>query len=87
MSRPYRVAGLLALSPLIATLLRTGEFMAKYMYQASYTLEGVRGLLKETASGRRKAVESAIAALGRKGRVVLLLFRERRCRAYHGPSR
>ncbi len=40
--------------------------MAKYMYQATYTLEGVRGLLKETASGRRKAVESAIAALGGK---------------------
>jgi len=40
--------------------------MAKYMYQASYTLEGVRGLLKETASGRRKAIESAIAALGGK---------------------
>ena len=37
--------------------------MAKYMYQASYTVEGVRGLLKESASGRRKAVESAIAAL------------------------
>ena len=30
------------------------EFMAKYMYQATYTLEGVRGLLKETASGRRR---------------------------------
>ncbi len=40
--------------------------MAKYMYQATYTLEGVRGLLKETASGRQKAVESAIAALGGK---------------------
>ena len=40
--------------------------MAKYMYQASYTVEGVRGLLKETASGRRKAIESAIAALGGK---------------------
>ncbi|MDP9112548.1 MAG: GYD domain-containing protein [Acidobacteriota bacterium] len=40
--------------------------MAKYMYQASYTLEGVRGLLKDTASGRQKAVESAITALGGK---------------------
>ena len=37
--------------------------MAKYMFQASYTVEGVRGLMKETASGRRKAVESAITAL------------------------
>src|SRR5260370_38044624 len=40
--------------------------MAKYMYQGSYTVEGVRGLLKETASGRRKAVEAAIVALGGK---------------------
>ena len=40
--------------------------MAKYMYQASYTVEGLRGLLKETASGRQKAVESAITALGGK---------------------
>ncbi len=40
--------------------------MPKYMYQAAYTVEGVRGLLKETASGRRKAVESAISALGGK---------------------
>jgi uncharacterized protein with GYD domain len=40
--------------------------MAKYMYQASYTLEGVRGLLKETASRRRQAVATAITALGGK---------------------
>ena len=40
--------------------------MAKFMYQASYTVEGVRGLLKESASGRRKAIESAIGALGGK---------------------
>ena len=40
--------------------------MAKFMYQATYTPEGVRGLLKETASGRRKAVESAVTALGGK---------------------
>ena len=40
--------------------------MAKFMYQGSYTVEGVRGLLKESASGRRKAIESAIGALGGK---------------------
>jgi uncharacterized protein with GYD domain len=40
--------------------------MAKFMYQASYTLDGVRGLLKETASGRREAIKAAIAALGGK---------------------
>jgi uncharacterized protein with GYD domain len=37
--------------------------MPKFMYQASYTTEGVRGLLKETASGRSKAIETAITAL------------------------
>ncbi len=50
--------------------------MAKYMYQASYTVEGVRGLLKETASGRRKAVESAIAALGGKVEAFYYCFGE-----------
>jgi uncharacterized protein with GYD domain len=40
--------------------------VAKYLFQASYTLEGIRGLLKDTASGRRKAVESAINAMGGK---------------------
>lgn len=40
--------------------------MPKYMYQASYTVDGMRGLLKDTASARRKAVETAINALGGK---------------------
>lgn len=40
--------------------------MAKYMYQVSYTLEGIKGLLKDSASGRKAAVESAINALGGK---------------------
>lgn len=48
--------------------------MAKYMYQASYTLEGVRGLLKETASGRRQAVATAIAALGGKLEALYFCF-------------
>ena len=40
--------------------------MPKYMYQASYTHEGYRGLLKDSASGRRKAIDSAVGALGGK---------------------
>ncbi len=40
--------------------------MPRYMYQASYTVDGVRGLIKDTASGRRKAVETAIHAVGGK---------------------
>ena len=40
--------------------------MPKYMYQARYTSEGVRGLITDTPSGRRKAVELAVQALGGK---------------------
>lgn len=40
--------------------------MAKFMYQASYTAEGFKGLIKDTPSGRRQAVQKAIEALGGK---------------------
>ena len=40
--------------------------MPKYMYQAKYSVEGYRGLLKDTPSGRRKAVELAVQTLGGK---------------------
>jgi uncharacterized protein with GYD domain len=40
--------------------------MPKYMYQAKYTTEGVRGLIADTPSVRRKAIEMAIEALGGK---------------------
>jgi uncharacterized protein with GYD domain len=38
--------------------------MAKYLVNASYTAEGVRGLLKEGGNGRRQAVQSLIEGLG-----------------------
>lgn len=38
--------------------------MPKYMYQAHYTTEGIRGVIKESPSGRRAAIEKAIEALG-----------------------
>ena len=38
--------------------------MAKYLFQASYTLEGVRGLMKEGASARAKAIDGLIASVG-----------------------
>lgn len=38
--------------------------MAKYLIQASYTAEGAKGLLKEGGTGRRKAVDDAVAGLG-----------------------
>lgn len=40
--------------------------MPKYLIQASYTAEGIQGLLKDTASGRKAAVQSAVKALGGK---------------------
>jgi uncharacterized protein with GYD domain len=38
--------------------------MPKYLFQASYTSDGVKGLLKEGGSGRRTAVTSAVEKLG-----------------------
>ena len=38
--------------------------MPKYLIEASYTGEGVRGLLKEGGTGRVEAVEKAMASLG-----------------------
>ncbi len=40
--------------------------MPKYLYQAAYTAEGTRGLLKEGGSKRRAAVEEITKALGGK---------------------
>jgi len=40
--------------------------MAKYMLQATYTAEGLKGLMKDTASGRRAAVKAGIKAAGGK---------------------
>jgi len=38
--------------------------MPKYLIQASYTTEGVKGLLKDKGSGRRAAVEAAAKSVG-----------------------
>lgn len=38
--------------------------MAKYLFEANYTSEGLKGLLKEGGSKRREAVERAIKSLG-----------------------
>jgi uncharacterized protein with GYD domain len=45
---------------------RRGNAMPKYMIQASYTAEGLKGLQKDKASGRRAAVSKAAEALGGK---------------------
>jgi uncharacterized protein with GYD domain len=38
--------------------------MAKYMLNASYTVDGTEGLIKEGGSARRAAVQKAIEGLG-----------------------
>jgi uncharacterized protein with GYD domain len=40
--------------------------MAKYLIQANYVREGVKGLLKEGGSARRAAVEKLLASVGGK---------------------
>ena len=40
--------------------------MPKYLIQASYTAEGLKGLQKDKASGRRAAVAKAVEAAGGK---------------------
>jgi uncharacterized protein with GYD domain len=40
--------------------------MAKFLWKASYTSEGVKGVLKEGGTGRRAVVEKAVEALGGK---------------------
>ena len=40
--------------------------MAKYLSQAKHTTEGLKGLLKEGGTGRKKAIEKFIASAGGK---------------------
>jgi uncharacterized protein with GYD domain len=38
--------------------------MPKFLIQGSYTVEGIKGVLKEGGTGRRKIVEAAVKAMG-----------------------
>ena len=38
--------------------------MPKYLIRATYTTEGIRGLARDSASGRRADVQGAVKALG-----------------------
>jgi len=40
--------------------------MPKYLIQASYTPDGIQGLIGDSASGRRADVQSAVKAVGGK---------------------
>jgi uncharacterized protein with GYD domain len=46
--------------------------MAKYMVQAAYSPDGLKGLVKDGGTGRRTAIEAAVKGLG--GRLESLYF-------------
>lgn len=48
--------------------------MAKYLIEASYTAEGLKGLQKDKASGRKAAVEKAFSGLGGKVESIYYAF-------------
>jgi uncharacterized protein with GYD domain len=50
--------------------------MAKYLFQASYTSEGTKGLIKDGGTGRKNAVEQLIKSAGGKLESVYFAFGE-----------
>jgi uncharacterized protein with GYD domain len=48
--------------------------MAKYLVQGSYTVDGIKGVLKEGGTGRREAVSTALKALGGKVESIYYAF-------------
>jgi uncharacterized protein with GYD domain len=50
--------------------------MAKYLIQASYTAEGLKGLIADKASGRKASVSKAAEALGGKLEAMYYCFGE-----------
>jgi uncharacterized protein with GYD domain len=49
--------------------------MPKFLFEASYTVEGVKGLRREGGSGRREAVARAAESVGGAARALLLRLR------------
>jgi uncharacterized protein with GYD domain len=50
--------------------------MPKYLIHGSYTVDGIKGVLKEGGTGRRAAVEAAVKALGGKLEAFYFTFGE-----------
>jgi uncharacterized protein with GYD domain len=48
--------------------------MAKYLVQATYSAEGIKGVIKDKASGRKAAIEKALAGVGAKLDVMYYAF-------------
>ena len=40
--------------------------MARFLFEGSYSVDGIKGVLKDGGTGRRKAVEDALKSLGGK---------------------
>jgi uncharacterized protein with GYD domain len=40
--------------------------MSRYLFQGTYSTEGIKGVLKDGGTGRRAAVETALKSLGGK---------------------
>ena len=55
-----------AAADLLVQLPMEGHKLPKFLIKANYTAEGMKGLHKEKASGREKAIATACAALGGK---------------------
>lgn len=53
--------------------------MAKYLYKTSYTVEGLKGLLKQGGSKRKEAAEKAIQSLGGKLEAFYFAFGKNDC--------
>ncbi len=50
--------------------------MPKYLFQAKYTADGIKGLEKDKATGRAAALRSAVEALGGRLEAFYLAFGE-----------
>lgn len=48
--------------------------MAKFLVHATYSAEGFKGVLKDKASGRKAAVEKAMASVGAKLEAMYFTF-------------
>jgi len=50
--------------------------MPKYLIQASYTIQGIQGLVQDSAAGRRADVKAAVEGLGGKVEAFYYAFGE-----------
>ena len=48
--------------------------MAKYLIEVSYTVEGLKGLLKDGGTGRKKAIEATLKSVGGKLEALYFAF-------------